>query len=229
MNTKLIISKAKEENRGLFEIEAMTILENCGISVPDFEFAKSQEEAVTKAIKIGYPVVMKIVSRDILHKSDYGCVKLNLKNGEEVEKAYFEIMCNAKEKIKNVRIEGVVIYPFVSKGTEVIIGVTDDEQFGSAIMFGLGGIFVEVLKDVAFRIIPLSEEDARSMIKETKGYSLLKGLRGQTHKDIDSIVDVILKISKLVSDFPEIKEIDLNPIYVYDDGLTVVDARLLLK
>ena len=228
MNTKLIISKAKEEKRGLFETEAMTILESCGISVPDFEFAKSQEEAVAKAVKVGYPVVMKIVSRDILHKTDYGCVKLNLKNNEEVEKAYFEIMCNAKEKVKDVRIEGVVIYPFVSKGTEVIIGVTYDEQFGSAIMFGLGGIFVEVLKDVAFRIIPLSEEDARSMIKETKGYSLLKGLRGQTPKDIDSIVDVILKISKLVTYYPEIREMDLNPVYVYDNGLTVVDARIIV-
>jgi len=228
MNTKLIISKANEEKRGLFETEAMNILESCGINVPDFEFAKSQEEAVAKAVKIGYPVVMKIVSRDILHKTDYGCVKLNLKNKEEVEKAYFEIMCNAKEKVKDVRIEGVVIYPFVSKGTEVIIGVTYDEQFGSTIMFGLGGIFVEVLKDVAFRIIPLSEQDARSMIKETKGYSLLKGLRGQTPKDIDSIVDVILKISKLVTYYPEIREMDLNPVYVYDNGLTVVDARIIV-
>ena len=228
MNTKLIISKANEEKRGLFETEAMNILESCGINVPDFEFAKSQEEAVAKAVKVGYPVVMKIVSRDILHKTDYGCVKLNLKNNEEVEKAYFEIMCNAKEKVKDVRIEGVVIYPFVSKGTEVIIGVTYDEQFGSTIMFGLGGIFVEVLKDVAFRIIPLSEQDARSMIKETKGYSLLKGLRGQTPKDIDSIVDVILKISKLVTYYPEIREMDLNPVYVYDNGLTVVDARIIV-
>lgn len=223
-----MISKAKEENRGLLETEAMDILKNCGINVPNYELAKSQEDSVIMARKIGYPVVMKIVSRDILHKTDFGCVKLNLKNDEEVKEAYDEIMHNAKERNNKVRIEGVVIYPLVSKGTEVIIGVTDDDQFGSAIMFGLGGIFVEVLKDVVFRIIPVSEEDVREMIKEIKGYPVLTGIRGDKPKDIDSIVDVAVKISKLVSDYPEIKEIDLNPIFLYDDGLIVVDARILV-
>jgi len=228
MDIKLMISRAMEENRGLFETEAMTILKSYGINVPDYRFAKLQEDAVIMARDIGYPVVMKIVSKDILHKTDSGCVKLNLKSDEEVKKAFSEIMCNAKKISKEVHIEGVVIYPLVSQGMEVIIGVTDDEQFGSAIMFGLGGIFVEVLKDVAFRIIPVSEQEAREMINEIKGYSMLAGVRGNKPKDIDSIVDVILKISSLVSDFPEIKEIDLNPIYVYDEGLIVVDARILV-
>ena len=208
MDIKLMISKAREENRGLFEIEAMDILKGYGINVPNYRLAKLEEDAVIMAREIGYPVVMKIVSRDILHKTDSGCVKLNLKNDEEVKSAYKEIIYNAKEVNKEVCIEGVVIYPLVPKGIEVIIGVTDDDQFGSAIMFGLGGIFIEVLKDVVFRIIPVTEQDTREMIKE--------------------IVDVVLKISKLVLDFPEIREIDLNPIYVYDEGLTVVDARILV-
>ncbi len=228
MDIKLMISKAREENRGLFEIEAMDILKGYGINVPNYRLAKLEEDAVIMAREIGYPVVMKIVSRDILHKTDSGCVKLNLKNDEEVKSAYKEIIYNAKEVNKEVCIEGVVIYPLVPKGIEVIIGVTDDDQFGSAIMFGLGGIFIEVLKDVVFRIIPVTEQDTREMIKEIKGYPLLTGIRGDKLKDIDSIVDVVLKISKLVLDFPEIREIDLNPIYVYDEGLTVVDARILV-
>lgn len=228
MDIKSIILQAKKEKRGLFESEAMDVLKEYGIQVLEYRLAKTEKEAVVKANEIGYPVVMKIVSRDILHKTDYGCVKLNLRNKEEVKKAYNDILNNAQKNNKHVRIEGIIIYPMAHQGIEVIIGITDDEQFGKAIMFGLGGIFVEILKDVSFRIVPLSKEDASEMIRETKGYDLLSGARGDYPKDIESIVDTILKISTLVSDYPEIKEMDLNPIYVYKKGVKVLDARILV-
>lgn len=228
MDVKSIILQANKEKRGLLESEAMDILKKYNIQAPEYKIAKTEKEAVIKAKEIGYPVVMKVVSQDILHKTDYGCVKLNLNSDEEVKKAYNEILFNARNDNENVRINGIIIYPFVPKGIEVIIGVTEDEQFGKAIMFGLGGIFVEILKDVSFRIIPLSKKDAIEMIKETKGYNILKGTRGEKEKDMDSIIDTILKISKLVTDFPEIKEIDLNPLYVYENGIKVLDARILV-
>lgn len=225
-NVKSIIQKAKEEKRWLLEPEAMEILKIYEISVPDYYFSNDIQMIVKNAELIGYPVVLKIVSPDILHKSDAGCVKLNLKNSEEVRNAYLEILANAKFSNPYAEIKGEIIYPMVEAGLETIIGVTEDAQFGLAVMFGLGGIFVEVLKDVAFRIIPLSKQDAFAMIEEIKGYKLLQGIRGNAPLDVTSLADTILKISKLCSDFPQIKEIDLNPTYVYEKGVTVVDARI---
>ena len=221
-----IIHQAKEEKRWLLEPEAMEILKIYEISVPDHRFINDLREAVKSAESIGYPVVLKIVSPDILHKSDAGCVKLNLTNAEEVKKAYLDILANAKLSNPEAEIRGVIIYPMVKAGLETIIGVTEDAQFGSAAMFGLGGIFVEVLQDVTFRILPLSMQDAFAMIEEIKGYKLLQGIRGSAPLDIISLAETIVKISKLCSDFPEVKEIDLNPTYVYEQGITVVDARI---
>jgi len=221
-----ILYKAKEEKRWLLEPEAMEILKTYEISVPEHRFINDIKEAVKSAESIGYPVVLKIVSPAILHKSDADCVKLNLTNGEEVRNAYQEILTNAEKFDPKAEIRGIIIYPMVKAGLETIIGITEDAQFGPAAMLGLGGVFVEVLKDVAFRILPLTLDDALAMIKEIKGYQLLCGIRGEKTKDIISLAETIVKVSKLCTDFPEIKEIDLNPTYVYEQCVTVVDARI---
>jgi acyl-CoA synthetase (NDP forming) len=171
---------------------------------------------------------MKIVSPDILHKSDAGGVKLNIQDEREAKLAYQEIIFNAKKYNKEAKISGIIAYPMIPQGTEIIIGMMKDPHFGPVIMFGLGGIFVEILKDISFRILPLEERDAEEMISEIKGYQILKGIRGETPKDVKSIRDVLMKISQLVMENPEIKEIDLNPVFVFNQGLQVVDARMIL-
>ena len=212
----------------LLETEAKEILKEYGIPVPAFGLAKSKQEAVKLAEEVGYPVAAKIVSPQIVHKSDAGGVKLNLKDGAETGRAYDEIMKNAEAYDKSAQIEGVLISPMEKKGVEVIVGMTRDRQFGPAIMFGLGGIFVEVLKDVAFRVTPLSKGDAYEMVKEIKGYPVLEGIRGEEPSDIDAIVDIIMKVSSLVSANDAISELDLNPVFVFKDGASVVDARMIL-
>lgn len=228
-DVKSIILKAKSENRWLLEPEAMNVLKEYDIPTLKFITVKTIMEAEDASIRIGYPVVMKIVSPDIIHKTDAGCVKLDIKNGSEARQAFVEIMESAAKFKENVRIEGVIVYPYVPKGVEVIVGVTDDAQFGRTLMFGLGGIWVEILKDVSFRVVPITGEDAMGMIKDIKGYPLLKEARGGRAKDIDAVADVIMKVSRLCSDYPEIKELDLNPIYVYEKGIKVVDARILTR
>jgi len=224
-----IIEAARSAGRAsLLETEAKEILKEYGIPVPAFGLAKSKQEAVKLADKIGYPLAAKIVSPQIAHKSDAGGVKLNLKDGDETGRAYDEIMKNAEAYDKSAQIEGVLISPMEKKGVEVIVGMTRDRQFGPAIMFGLGGIFVEVLKDVAFRIAPLSKGDAYEMVKEIKGYPVLEGIRGESPSDIDAIVDIIMKVSSLVSANDTISELDLNPVFVFKDGASVVDARMIL-
>jgi acyl-CoA synthetase (NDP forming) len=200
-----------------------------GIPVTRFRLAKSEAEAVKFAEEMGYPVVLKIVSPDIIHKSDVGGVTLNLKNAKEVRKAYKQIMENVKKHKKDAEIVGVLVQEMAPPSTEVIVGAIKDPQFGHALMFGLGGVFVEVLKDVTFRIVPISEEEAREMIGEVKAYPLLRGYRGMPPADIEAIVQILLKTSRLVSEHPEIKELDLNPIMVYEKGAKTVDARIILE
>ncbi len=171
---------------------------------------------------------MKIVSPDIIHKTDAGGVKLNIKDKKEAKLAYQEIILKVKKYNKNAKISGIIAYPMVPQGTEVIIGMMKDPHFSPVIMFGLGGIFVEVLKDVSFRILPLEERDAQEMITEIKGYEILKGVRGEGPKDIKAIKNLILKISQLALENPEISEIDLNPVFVFEKGLQVIDARMIL-
>jgi len=171
---------------------------------------------------------MKILFPDILNKSDAKGVKLNIKDEKEAELAYQEIIFKAKKYNKKVNISGVIVYPIVPQGTEIIIGMMKDPHFGPVIMFGLGGIFVEILKDISFRILPLEERDAREMITEIKGYEILKVVRGKTPRDIQAIKEVLMKISQLTIENPEINEIDLNPIFVFYKGLQVVDARMIL-
>lgn len=171
---------------------------------------------------------MKIVSPDIIHKTDAGGVKLNIKDEKEAESAYREIVLKAIKYNNNAKISEVIAYHMVPQGTEIIIGMIKDPHFGPVIMFGLGGIFVEVLKDISFRILPIEERDAREMITEIKGYEILKGIRGEPPRDIQAIEEVLMKVSKLTMENPEINEIDLNPIFVFEKGLQVIDARMIL-
>lgn len=224
-----IIEKAKAAGQSsLLETEAKEILKEHAIPVPVFRLAKSKQEAIKLAGEMGYPVVAKIVSSQIIHKSDAGGVKLNLKDGDETGRAYEEIIKNARAYDKGAQIEGVLISPMEKKGVEVIVGMTRDRQFGPVIMFGLGGIFVEVLKDVSFRIAPLSKGDAYEMVREIKGYPVLEGIRGEEPSDIEAIVDIIMKVSSLVNANEAISELDLNPVFVFKDGASVVDARVIL-
>ena len=225
-----IISQAVRDNRkSLLETEAKTVCKDYGIPITRFELAKNEAEAVEFAEAIGYPVVLKIVSPDIIHKSDVGGVVVDLKDEKAVRGAYKQILGNVKKHDAKAKIVGVLVQEMAPASTEVIVGSIKDPQFGPAIMFGLGGVFVEVLKDVTFRIAPVTEEEAREMIEEVKAYPLLKGYRGSPPADINAIVKIILATSKLVMEHQEIKELDLNPIMVYEKGAKTVDARIILE
>ncbi len=224
-----IFEEAREEGRNyLLEPEAKTICMEYGIPVTTFRVAKTAEEAVKFADEIGYPTVLKIVSPDVIHKFDIGGVLLNLKSPEDIYDAYKKILENVARHKPEAKIRGIIVQEMAPSSTEVIVGSTKDPQFGPALMFGLGGIFVEVLKDVTFRIAPITEQDAWEMITEVKAYPILKGYRGQPPADMDAIVRILLKTSKLVMDHQEIKELDLNPIMVYEKGAKTVDARIIL-
>jgi len=223
-----IIQKAIKEKRSLLETEAKELLKEYGIPVPAFKLIKSEDEIAGLAKEINFPIVMKIVSPDIIHKSDAGGVKVGVKNEEEAKMAYQEIMYRVKKYKEEAKIIGVIACKMIPQSTEIIIGMMKDPSFGPVIMFGLGGIFVEVLKDVSFRIIPLEERDAQEMIAEIKGYKILKGVRGEAPKDIEAIKNLLMKVSQLTMENPEIKEIDLNPVFVFEKGLQVVDAKMIL-
>ncbi|MDY6985112.1 MAG: acetate--CoA ligase family protein [Candidatus Thermoplasmatota archaeon] len=216
------------EGKAIVEHRAKEIFSAYGIKTPEEKVAKNAEEAERIASEIGYPVVMKIVSKDILHKSDAKAVKVNVKEGE-VKVAFEEIVKNAKAYKSDAEIEGVLVQEMAPSGRETIVGSLYDPQFGPCIMFGLGGIFVEVLKDVVFRLAPISKEEAKEMMKEIKVYPILKGVRGESSVDFDALADAVSRISQLVNDFPEIKEIDANPIFAYEKGYMVADARIILK
>jgi acetyl-CoA synthetase (ADP-forming) len=219
----------KEGRKNLTETEAKAVCMDYGIPVTRSELAENEEEALKLAEKIGFPVVLKIVSPDIIHKSDVGGVIVNLKNAKEVGNAYKQILSNVKKHDANAKIVGMLVQEMAPASTEVIVGSIKDPQFGPALMFGLGGVFVEVLKDVTFRIAPVTEEEAHEMIEEVKAYPLLKGYRGSPPADINAIVKIILATSKLVMEHEEIKELDLNPIMVYEKGAKAVDARIILE
>jgi len=199
------------------------------MNVIETRLASSQKEAIALSDQIGFPVVLKVASPDISHKSEAGGVRVGLKNKSEVRKAYQAIIVSARQKYPAADIKGVSVQRMARPGIEIIIGMFKDSQFGPVFMFGLGGILVEVLKDVSFRIVPLTRRDAREMIKEIKGYSLLQGYRGQEPANIPFLEDLLLKVSDFVEQTPEIKEIDLNPIFAYKDGAVVVDARIVLE
>jgi len=230
METFPVIDKVRKEGRFILtEFESKKILKQIGIPVVETKLAKTQKEAVSFSQKIGFPVALKIISPDVIHKTDSGGVKLGLKNVSEVRKAYHEILEAVRKQYPDAVIHGVSVQKMVRPGTEVIIGTSKDPQFGPVIMFGLGGIFVEVLKDVAFRIIPIDRRDAQEMVKEIKGYPLLQGYRGKEPANITVLVEMILKISNLIHKNPQIKGLELNPIFAYKDSAVAVDARIILE
>ena len=225
-----ILSQARREGRkALLETEAKKICMEYSIPVTKFELAKNETEAVKEANKIGYPVVLKIVSPDIIHKSDVGGVVVNLRDEKGVQNAYNRILKNVKKHNAEARIIGMLVQEMAPPSTEVIVGAIKDPQFGPSVMFGLGGIFVEVLKDVTFRVAPITRDEACEMISEVKAYPLLKGYRNTPPVDIGAIAEILLNTSKLVIDHQEIKELDLNPIMVYEKGAKTVDARIILE
>jgi acyl-CoA synthetase (NDP forming) len=225
-----IIGAAKKEGRTyLTELESKQILKEAGINTTEVKLARTKEEAISLSKEIGFPVVLKIVSPDVLHKSDAGGVKLSLKNEKDVGKAFDEIISSIKKHEPTANIQGVSVQNMARPGTEVIIGMSKDPQFGPVLMFGLGGILVEVLKDVSFRIVPLTRRDAREMIREIKGYPILEGYRGQDPANIEVLEETLLKVSDFVENRPEIKELDINPIFAYRDGALAVDARVILE
>lgn len=223
-------SKARVEGRDLFEFEAKSLLRSYGVDVPLELIVRDESEFGGVINEFGdTPLAMKVVSKDILHKSDAGGVKLNVTGEAALKVARDDILASCKQYKADADIEGVLVTPMARKGTEVIIGMSQDPIFGPVLMFGLGGIFVEILKDVAFRAIPLSRHDARSMIDQIKARKILEGARGEAAVDKEALVELLMKVSAIVDAHPEIAELDLNPVIAYDDGYAVVDARVIVN
>ncbi|MEM2850807.1 MAG: acetate--CoA ligase [Candidatus Bathyarchaeia archaeon] len=214
-----ILNNVRAERRvNLLGVEAKSVLSAYGVPTPPSNLAKTKEEAVRLAEEIGYPVVLKVASPQILHKTDIGGIKLNLNTPADVAGGFDEIIENVNRYTPTATVYGIEVQKMVKEGKEMIIGMSRDPQFGPMIMFGLGGIYVNFLKDVSFRLAPLTRKDASEMVFETKAATLLRGIRGEKPSDIDSIIDVLLRISQLVTEFPEINELDLNPLFVYEKG-----------
>jgi acyl-CoA synthetase (NDP forming) len=225
-----IVEKALDERRAdLTEVESKQILSAYQIPTTDAYLAKNREEAAKCADKIGYPVVLKIVSPDIIHKSDAAGVKLNLLNRNEVVTAFDQIIQNARKYKAKASILGVSVQKMVSQGIEVIVGIKDDPQFGPVIMFGLGGILTELLKDFSLRLVPISWWEAEKMVSEIRAHQLLEGYRNYRPVDKESLISILMSVSALVEQNPSIKEMDLNPVLSYPDGAVAVDARIILK
>lgn len=226
-----ILNEARKDNRVvLLPNEAAKVVEAYGIRSTNNRLANSAEEAVKFAEDLGYPVVLKIVSPDILHKTDIGGVVLNLRSAEEVRSAFYGILTGVRRYMPKARIYGVMVYHMVPLGREIIIGMSQDVQFGPLVMFGLGGIYVNFLKDVSFRLAPLSEYEAQRMMEETRAYTLLKGIRGEEPSDVDALKNTLLRVGQLVWDFPEIVEMDINPVIVYEwgEGCIALDVKITL-
>ena len=221
-------SVAAQGQRVLTEVAAKELLAAQGIPVVPTRLARSRAEAIRLAKELGLPVVLKVASPDIIHKSDVGGVRLNLASLTQVDKAYGEIIARARAHVPHAVIEGIAVQAMAKPGIEVAAGLTRDRTFGPVVMFGLGGISVEILNDVAFRVVPLGPKDARAMLREIHGFPMLQGYRGAPPVDLSALEDLLLKLSTLAEQRPEISEIDLNPVFAYPNGALAVDARILL-
>lgn len=225
-----IFKKVNAEGRKfLLEHEAKYVCKEYGIPITKMKIADNIQNAIKFSEQIEGPTVFKILSPDIIHKSDVGGVILNINSKFDAKEAYNQIIKNVKKQHPNAKIEGILIQEMAPPTTEVIIGAIKDPQFGQTLMFGLGGTFVEVLKDVSFRIAPITEEEAKEMISEIKAYPILNGYRGQPPVDISILEKILLKTSRLIMNHQEIKELDLNPVMVYENGAKTVDARILIE
>jgi len=228
-----VIAQVRSDNRtGMTEVESKKIFQAYGLPTVRTELAHTEDEAVSFAEEMGYPVVLKIVSPDILHKSDAGGVKVNIKDKAGVHEAYQTILANAKQYKADANIHGIVIQEMAPWGTETIVGSVNDPTFGATLMFGLGGIFVEVLKDVTFRVAPISEKEATLMLDEIRGAPILEGVRGEAPRDKKALAKVLAQYAHMITDMvDEISESDANPVLVYEEGkgVKIVDARIILK
>lgn len=211
----------------LTEYEAKKVLSKYGIPVTQGSIAKSADEVYRIASSIGFPVAMKISSPDISHKSDVGGVVLNIKK-EDVKAAYSDMISRVGKAVPGAYIEGVLVQQMAPSGHEIIVGLKKDAQFGHALMFGLGGIFVEIYKDVSFRVTPIDKKEALEMISEIKGYPILKGIRGRKPADVDAVADVLVSVSEMAQK-ENIVELDINPLIVSEKGAVAVDARAMVE
>ncbi|MFP4214000.1 MAG: acetate--CoA ligase alpha subunit [Desulfohalobiaceae bacterium] len=224
-----IKSQSSKRPLEVVEFQAQKILQAYELPVPRTELATTSSQAVEKAEKVGYPLVLKIASADISHKSDVGGVLVGIKGPEELRKAFTELTSKTRSLMPEAYIQGCLLQEMAPKGAkEIIVGFKRDDQFGPLLMFGLGGIYVEVLKDISFKLAPVDRNDARDMIRGIRSYMLLKGVRGETAVDLGAIEDIILKMSRLAMDFPELLEAELNPVLVNEQRALVADVRMLL-
>ncbi len=227
-----IIDKVKSEGRKvLLEVEAKELVRAYGIPTPITVLVKSEDEAVEAASKMGYPVVLKVASPQILHKTDIGGVILNINSDNEVREAFRTILSRVRRYAPRATLYGITVQKMVPKGREVIVGVTKDPTFGHLIMFGSGGIYANILKDVSFRLTPITLAEAKDMVRETKAYALLKGVRGESPADIASVINVLLRLNQLVQEIPEIVEMDINPLFVYEEGegCIALDVKVVIS
>jgi len=218
----------KEGRKFLSEPISGKFLASYGIPIPPAYIAKNAEKAVKHAQELGFPVVMKVISPQIIHKSEVGGVITNIDKKEKVREAFYEIVENARKYNPQAEVEGIYVQKMAPPGREVIIGVVKDKQFGPVVMFGLGGIFVEVFKDVVFRVAPIDREEAREMINEIKGLAILQGVRGEKPVDFNSLSEAISNISRLAIDFPQIEQLDINPVCLYPEKIYALDTRIIL-
>ena len=229
MSIDSIISQAYEDGRTILTLtESRDVLSLSKLPLNVSEFATSLEKALEIAASCGYPVVMKIVSKDITHKTDVGGVRLNIASPDDLKEEYEDMMSSISSQFPDATIEGVVIEEMLS-GNELIIGSSTDPSFGPMIAFGLGGIFVEIYKDVAFRLVPISRQDAHELIHEIKGSKILQGYRGSPSVDEEELIDYLMAVSDLLVSNPEIEELDINPLIITPNGIKAIDARIILK
>jgi acyl-CoA synthetase (NDP forming) len=212
----------------LIGVAARELLSAQGIPVVPTHLARSPSQAARLAKSLGLPVALKVISSDVIHKSDVGGVRLHLASLSQVSKAYRDILTTVRAHVPGAMVDGISVQPMAKPGIEVVAGLARDRTFGPVIMFGLGGIFVEVLNDVSFRVVPLQSKDARAMIREIRGFPTLQGSRGALPADLGALEGILLTLSAIAEQHLEIHEIDLNPVFAYPTGALAVDARILL-
>jgi acyl-CoA synthetase (NDP forming) len=225
----IIENALKTGRENLTELEAYEICGEYHIPYPPTLFAENWQQLASKVKCLGYPVVLKIVSPAIIHKSEIGGVITGINCGAELETAFYRLHNNIREKAGDVPVQGVLAQKAMPQGVELVVGGIRNAQFGPVIMFGLGGIMIEVIQDVSFRLAPLNQSEALRQIMETKAYQVLKGIRGTKACDIAAVAGLIVKVGNLLAETPQIQELDLNPVIAYPDGCIAVDARIIVK